>query len=214
MGLSVSLSFKQSADDKLVSFSNTTYQMMSGDVKYVSLKSLVDDIKVKNDAFVLGIALASRRDTGLIADKNNVKEMLIKHLVKVARALEDLAEENGDDPRIITDAGFEVRGTNKTSKSAKRTNTELDTPGVEAKNINDKPGCATVKCKRVKNAINYAFLYRILDEPVWQNGTYNSTGEHTFAYLESRKVYEFQIIAHGTNGLASGASVPVAIFVS
>ena len=40
MGLSVSLGFKQYADDKLVSFSNTTYQMMSGDAKYVSLKQV------------------------------------------------------------------------------------------------------------------------------------------------------------------------------
>ena len=31
---------------------------------------------------------------------------------------------------------------------------------------------------------------------------------------KSRKVYEFQIIAQGTNGLTSGASTPVAIFVS
>ena len=214
MGLSVSLGFKLYADDKLATFSNTTYQMMSGDEKYVSLKSFVDDIKVKNDAFVLSIALASRRDTMLVADKNNLKEILLKHLAKVARALEDLAEDNDDDPRIITDAGFEVRGANKASKGTKRTVTELDTPVVEAKNIENKPGFATVKCKRVRNAINYAFLYRILDEPVWQNGTYDSTGEYTFANLESRKVYEFQIIAQGTNGLASGASVPVAIFVS
>jgi hypothetical protein len=214
MGLSVSLAFKEYSNDKLLSFSNTVYQMMSGDVKYASLKSYIDDTKVKTDAFISGIALAARRDTGLIADRNNLREILLKHLVKVARQLEDLAEENDDDPRIIMDAGFEVRGTNKTSKFAKRTVTALDTPVVEAKNIENKPGFATVKCKRVKNAINYAFLYRILDEPVWQNGTYDSTGEYTFTNLESRKVYEFQIIAQGTNGLASGASAPVAIFVS
>ncbi len=214
MGLSVSLAFKEYSNDKLLSFSNTVYQMMSGDVKYASLKSYIDDTKVKTDAFISGIALASRRDTGLIADRNNLREILLKHLVKVARQLEDLAEDNDDDPRIITDAGFEVRGTNKISKFAKRTVTALDTPVVEAKNIENKPGFATVKCKRVKNAINYAFLYRKLDEPVWQNGTYDSTGEYTFSNLESRKVYEFQIIAQGTNGLASGASAPVAIFVS
>lgn len=214
MGLSVSLGFKQYADDKLVSFSNTSYKMMSGDVKYASLKSFIDDTKLKNDAFISGIALAARRDTGLIADKNNLREDLIKHLVKVARQLEDLAEDNDDDTRIITDAGFEVRGTTRTPKSAKKAMMVLDTPVLEAKNIENKPGFATVKCKRVKNAINYAFLYRILDEPVWQNGTYDSTGEFTFTNLESRKVYEFQIIAQGTNGLASAASTPVAIFVS
>ncbi len=214
MGLSVSLAFKLFADDKLATFGNTTYQMMSGDVKYLSLKSFVDDIKVKNDAFVLGIALASRRDTMLVADKNNLRDVLLKHLVNVARKIEDLAAENDDDLRIITGAGFEVRGANKAAKGAKRAITELDTPVVEAKNVNDKPGYATVKCKRIKNAINYAFLYRILDEPVWQNGTYNSSAEYTFTNLESRKVYEFQIIAQGTNGLSSGASAPVAIFVS
>lgn len=214
MGFNVSLAFKEYTDDKLVIFSNTSYQMMSGDVKYASLKSFVDDTKVKTDAFILGIALASRRDTGLIADRNNIRAILLKHLVKVARQLEDLAEDNDDDPRIITDAGFDLRGTNKTSKGIKGTLTELDTPVVEAKNIENKPGFATVKCKRVKNAINYAFLYRKLDELVWQNGTYNSMGEYTFTNLESRKVYEFQIIAQGANGLASGASSPVAIFVS
>ncbi len=128
--------------------------------------------------------------------------------------VETSAEANGDDPRIITDAGFEVRSTQKTSKGAKKVVTELDTPVVEAKNINDKSGCATVKCKRVKKAINYAFLYRKLDAADWQSGTYHSSGEHTFTNLESRTVYEFQMIAQGENGIASGASVPVAIFVS
>ena len=135
-------------------------------------------------------------------------------LLQVGLDVETSAEANGDDPRIITDAGFEVRSTKKTSKGAKKVVTELDTPVVEAKNINDKSGCATVKCKRVKKAINYAFLYRKLDAADWQNGTYHSSGEHTFTNLESRTVYEFQMIAQGENGIASGASVPVAIFVS
>lgn len=214
MGLSVSLAFKLFADDKLATFGNTTHQMMSGNDKYLSLKSFVDDIKVKTDAFFLSMALASRRDIQMINDKNNLRESLLKLLVKVARELEGLAEDNGDDPRYITDAGFEVRGANKAAKSIKRAVIELDTPVVDAINIKDKPGCATVKCKRVKKAINYAFLYRKLDAADWQNGTYHSSGEHTFTNLESRTVYEFQMIAQGANGAASGASAPVAIFVT
>ena len=214
MALSVSLAFKEYTDDKLASFSNTVYQMMSGNVKYASLKSFVDDIKIKTDAFVLGAALASRRDIGHIAERNNLRAILLKHLVKVARQLEDLADANDDDSRIITDAGFEVRGTSKTSKGTKRIVLELDTPVVEAKNVENKPGVAIVKCNKVKNAINYIFVYLKLDAPDWQNGTYDSSGQNTFTQLDPRTVYEFQIIAQGTNGLSSGASVPVAIFVS
>lgn len=212
MPIFVSLDFKKYTDDKLVTFTNTVYQHMSVDAQYASLKPSIDDIKIKFDAFTTGISLAVRRDKDRIDEKNAFKEALLQHLsIKIARKLEDLAIENGDNPRIITDAGFEVRGANKTAKEAV---TILDTPVLTVKNVENKSGYATVKCKRVRNAINYAFLHRKMGEPVWQNGNYNNSGEFTFTNLEPKTVYEFQIYAQGPDGLSSDMSMPVAIYVS
>ena len=48
MSLSVSIAFKQYPDAKLASFGNTVHQLMSVNTRYDSLKSFIDDLKVKN----------------------------------------------------------------------------------------------------------------------------------------------------------------------
>lgn len=142
MEIFVSVAFKQYPDDKLVTFTNTVYQKMSTDTQYTTLKSLVEVIKVKNGAYIAGIALASRRDSGLIADRKNLKDILLKHLVKVARQLEDLTADNGDNPRIITDAGFEVRNATKTEKDPV---TELNIPVLSVTTNDNKPRTAKLR---------------------------------------------------------------------
>ncbi len=211
MEIFVSVAFKQYPDDKLVTFTNTVYQKMSTDTQYTTLKSYIDDIRVKNDAFIAGIALASRRDTGLIADRKNLKEILLKHLVKVARRLEDLTADNGNNPRIITDAGFEVRNTTKTEKEPV---TALDIPVLTVTTTDNKPGMAKLNWKTVVHALNYAIRHKKMTETAWQNGDYNDKGEFTFTNLESGHVYEFEVCALGSNSISSGFSTTVRIYVS
>ena len=211
MSLFVSLAFKKYLDDKLVSFSNTIYQRMTDDQKYASLKEYVDDIKTKNTAFILAIANAALGGKDRKDDKKTFREALIKHLVKVARQLEDLAEERGNDSRVITDASFEVRNTNRAEKEPV---TALDTPVLVAKDIDKKTGWASLIWVKVSHALTYAIRHKKKSETVWQNGNYNDTGEFTFTNLEPDNVYEFEICALGPNGIASGWSRATPIYVS
>jgi hypothetical protein len=212
MALYVSLGFKKFGDDKLVTFTNTVYQHMALNAQYKPLKAFVDDIKVKNDAFILGISNAAQGGSKLIEDKNALREALLQFLaLKIARKLEDMAAENDDNSRIITDAGFEVRGA---SKSSKEPVIALDIPVLTAKNIDNKSGYATLNWKKILNAINYGIEFRKMGEDAWKNGSYNNSGEFTFTNLDPKTVYEFRICAHGANGLISDMSLPVTIFVS
>ena len=146
MRLKVSRGFKSYTDDKIVSFANTVYERMSSDSQYITLKPFVDDIKVKKDALVTGIAFAVRKDQDRRDEKNAFKVALINFLDKIAHKLEDLVEERGNNSRVITDAGFEVRNTTKKEKEPV---TELDMPVLIAKDVDKKAGWASaVKSRR------------------------------------------------------------------
>ena len=109
MAIYASRAFKQYSDDRLVTFTNSVYLLMFGVAKYMIFKLLIDDIRVRNDAFIASITIANRGSEKQTDDKNASKVHLNKLLDKIAHKLEDLAEENGDDPTIITDAGYEER---------------------------------------------------------------------------------------------------------
>lgn len=211
MAPKVSRGFKRHSDDKTVSFASTVHERMSSDVQFVALKPFVDDIKVKKDALVTGMALALRKDQDRKDEKKILKQNLMNLLEKIARKLEDLVEENGDNARIITDAGFEIRTNNKTEKVAI---TELDIPeNVEAKNLK-KTGSVLLTWDEVANAINYAIRYKAKSENVWQSGFFNNKGNYTFNNLQSDTVYEFEVWAIGPNGITSEYVAAVPVYVS
>jgi hypothetical protein len=208
MGFAISKGFKKYGDDKLSTFSSTIHLKMSDDAAYGTLKTASETVKVKNDAFIVGIANAKLRGEDRVKDKNDRRDHLITALVKLARQLEDLAEDN---ERLITDTGFEV---NSSSRKAREVIviTELQTPVVEVKNLG-KSGSALVTCPLVPNAINYAFRHRMKTETVWQNGNYNDKGTFTITNLEEG-VYEFQVVALGPDSVASEPSQPVPAYIT
>ena len=211
MGLKVSRGFKSYTDDKIVSFANTVYERMSSDSQYITLKPFVDDIKVKKDALVTGIALAVRKDQDRRDEKNAFKEALINLLDKIAHKIEDLVEERGNNSRVITDAGFEVRNTTKKSKEPV---TELGIPqNFIAANLS-KSGSVQLTWEEVLDAINYTIRYKPKSETVWQNGIYNDKGTYTFTQLQPDTVYEFEVCALGPNGLIGEYATTVPIYVS
>lgn len=211
MGHKVSRNFKTYTEDKTVSFANTIYERMSSDNQFITLKPFVDDIKVKKDALVTGIALAVRKDQDRIDEKNIFKKDLVNLLDRVAHKLEDLVADNGNNPRIITDAGFEIRNTTKSEKEAI---TSLQIPVLSAQDIENKPGELLLKWKPVPNAINYAIRYKKKAETEWHSGFFNDKERFTFTNLESDNVYEFQVCTLGSNSLSSGYSASVTIYVS
>ncbi len=211
MSLYVSLDFKKNGDDKLVTFSNTIYQHMSSDSKYTALMPFVDDIKAKNDAFIVGISNAAQGGTKLTETKNVCRKALVEILCKVTRRLEIMTEDNEDDTSIITDAGYEVRNT---SVKSKVTVAGLKAPVLKAENDDDKSGCAKISWNAVAKAINYAIRYKKKSETAWQNGIYNDKKEYMFTHLEPDTVYEFQVAAQGPNGVMSDMSATVTIYVS
>ena len=152
-----SMAFKDYANDKLVSFINTSYQQMSTNPKYAYLKPYVDGMKDRNDAFIVGIALASRRDGKRREERDALRADLLEFVVKkITRALEDSDQNSAS---FITDAGFEVRGAKPKGKKAEKAPvTELATPtnfiGVNL----PKSGSAAISWNESLNAINYALL--------------------------------------------------------
>ncbi len=211
MGHKVSRGFKSYTDAKIVTFASTIYERMSSDNQYITLKPFVDDVKVKKDALVTGIALAVRKDQDRRDEKNAFKIALINLLDKIAHKIEDLVEERENNSRVITDAGFEVRNTTKKEKEPV---TELDMPVFIAKDVDKKAGWASLTWGKVLHALTYAIRHRKKSETVWQNGNYNDKGEFTFTNLEPDNVYEFEICALGPDGISSGWTGATPIYVS
>lgn len=208
MRLYISRKFKKDSDDTLVSFSNTVYQKMTDDVKYALYKPMVDDIKVKITAFVLGIANAKPGGTDRKSDKNALREALIWVLEDVAVQIERIPNLTA---RFITDSGFEVRTAEKKSKEPV---TSLGIPqNFMAANLSTA-GHAKITWDEVENAINYTIRYKPKSETIWQNGLYNDKGSYTFTQLQSDTVYEFEVCALGPNGLIGEYATTVPIYVS
>ena len=208
MRLYISRKFKKDPDDTLVSFGNTVYQKMTDDVKYALYKPMVDDIKVKNAAFVLGIANAKPGGTDRKSDKNALREALLWVLEDVAVQIERIPNLSA---RFITDSGFEVRNAEKKSKEPV---TELGIPqNFIAANLS-KSGSAQLTWDEVLDALNYTIRYKPKSETVWQNGIYNDKGTYTFTQLQPDTVYEFEVCALGPNGLIGEYAPTVPIYVS
>lgn len=211
MRLQVSRAFKRFTDDKTVSFASTVFERMSSNDQYAVLKPFIDDIKIKKDAFVTGIALAIRKDQDRKDEKAAFKVDLINHLDRMARKLEDLAEDKDNNSRVITDSGFELRTITKTEKVAIK---EIEVPqNLVAANLK-KAGSVLLTWDEVMYAINYAIRYKPKSETVWQNGIYNDKKTYTFNSLQSDTVYEFEVFAVGPNGLTSESATTVPVYVS
>jgi hypothetical protein len=209
MPVLVSLSFKREVDDTLVTFTNTVHHKMSTDTQYASLKTFVEGIRLKNDAFILSIANASQGGK----DRNDIRKdcrfELEKLLVFVARQLEYLAEGN---PRFITDSGYELRNTKKTPKTTTPITT-LDAPILKVHN-SEKTRCADLTWDDVKNVLYYGIRYKLRTETVWITDDFNDIGEFSFTNLEANNVYDFAVRAMGAGGVVSEWSTPVPVFIT
>jgi hypothetical protein len=210
MGLFTSLAFKKLPDNDLASFATDIYQKMSADAKYLPFKTFYDDIKVKNDAFILSISAASKGGADRTANKNDRRKDLLKPLVAVAHQLEDNAN---DVERFITDAGYEIRNTGRLPKTVVVI-TELATPNLTAKNLENRTGAVLLTWAAVQNAINYAIQYKPKAETVWKNGIFSDKLEYTFVNLQSEMVFDFQIYAIGPDGVKSDIATAIPVWVS
>ena len=212
MAVFASMGFKKYTDDGVVSFAHTVKQRMSNDPKYAALLSYVDEIEVKNKTFSARIADAVLGGKDRNDDKNVGRADLEKTLVFVARQLEYMA--NGD-ARFITDSGYELRASNRTSRKAKDLPSidSLETPVLTVKNLTQN-GYAEMTWADIKNAIYYGIQFKLRTETTWTNGQYNHIGAFTFTNLESDNVYEFQVRAMGPFGILSSWSAPVPVFIT
>ncbi len=208
MAAQISLAFKKLPDGELVSFSNTVFQRMTADAQYITLKTYYDDLQPKTTAFTSAIANAILGGTDRRDAKNDCREIIIKQLVIVARQVEILADDN---ERIISDAGYVARKTNKSDKAPIK---EIAVPkDLLVKNL-DKSGAVKLTWEKVANALNYAIQHKKKEETAWKNGNYNSKSEFVFNDLEADSRYEFQICSLGPDSLKSDWTLPVGIMVS
>ena len=206
-----SLAFKLYIDDKLASFGSSVYELMSANTLYVSLKAYIDDLKNKREAFSTSIAFASRSNSSSYEDKDAAREALIKVLVRIARRLEEMAEDDNNNSRIITDAGYDIRSTRKTAKAAVL---ELETPTLTAKNFDNRTNAAQINWNKVKNGTNYMIRLKIKSETVWEEPIFSKKKEYLFTTLKAESIYEFQIRAVSADGVYSDWSNSVIIYVS
>ena len=205
MSLNVSLKFKSYPDDRLATFANTVYERMSVDTKYTALKPSVDNLHTGQILFNSTIANAALGGKDRTDDKNASREALIKLLVSIAHKIEEMTDDN---PRVITEAGFDIRNTNKTPKEDV---TEMDTPVLTV--TSNRKGFAKLVWNKVPNAINYAIKHKAKTETAWQNGNYYSEPAFSFTNLESETVYEFQICALGPKNVSSDWTAPTSVWV-
>ena len=210
MALLVSISFKSETDDTLAMFGNTVFQKMSTDTQYDALKTFVDSIRIKNDAFILSIANTTHGGKDRSDDKKQCRSALEKLLVFVARQLEFLAEDNA---RFITDSGYEVRNVKKSAKKGRVVITELEAPILKVINL-DKTRCADLTWSEVTNGIYYAIRYKLRTETVWIADDFNDIGEYSFTNLEANNVYDFAVRSMGAGGVLSEWSTPVPVFIT
>ena len=209
MALFVSRDFKNYIDDRLLSFGNTVYQMMSVDDKYPAFQPYFGGLNDSKAAFVIAIANAVPGGRDRIDDKKNARLSLISILENLAFQIERTPNVT---ERFIIDAGFEVRKTK--TQSLKTPITEIDMPtNFVAVNVN-KPGCANLKWGKVKNRVNYGIRFKPLAETVWQNGIYNDKNEYNFTNLQSATVYEFEVCTIGPDGLVSDFAKTTPVYVS
>jgi Fibronectin type III domain len=144
-------------------------------------------------------------------ERKDCKVDLMNYLEKTARGLEDLAEENGNNPRIITDSGFELRVITKTEKVSI---TELDAPTNLVVTNLTKLGYVKLTWDKTENAINYGIRFKPKAETAWQNTIYNDKNTQMLNNLKSDTVYEFEVFAMGPNGLISEPATTVPVYVS
>ena len=206
MTVYVSLAFKSYAIDRLVSFATTIHERMTADAKYVALKPSVDDTKASLVAFNKAIANAKNGGKDRIADKSDAKAALIKQLSSLARKIEDAANDN---PRFITDSGFELRSMTRTAKEEV---TELDTPVLTIIDLK-RAGCAKLVWDEMPNVLNYPIRFKKKVSEGWQMGEFPDSGEFTFTNLEPDTPYEFSVCAAGANNVKSDWSTPVRFWV-
>ena len=195
----------------MVSFANTIYERMTADAKYLALKPAYDDVKAAVTAYSIAIANALNGGKDRLADRDEAKDVLVNQLASLARKVEDAC---GDNPRFITDAGFEVRTSVRGPKerTAKESVTELATPALKVTNDNRK-NFAKLDWPEVVHTLTYAIRMKKKEETVWQNGNYNDDNQFVFNNLDSETVYDFTICAIGSNNVKSDWSPVVSVWV-
>ena len=199
MALYVSLGFKKLKDDGLVTFANTVFERMIVDSKYVSLKSAVEGMKTGKELFSSAISTATLGGKDRLNNRNMAKTELHRLLIVIARKLEDMA---GDNPRIITDAGFEVRSSAKAAKTSEEPITELEVPVLTVTNLTKKR-CVRLNWSEVDNAIDFDIRYKLQKNADWITDVHYHLNEFIFDDLESKNVYDFQIRARAQFGVSS-----------
>lgn len=211
MPLLISIAFKRHKEDRMVSFATTIYERMSADAKYLALKPVYDDVKAAVTVYSTAIANALNGGKDRVADRNDAKDALVNQLSILSRKVEDAC---GDNPRFITDAGFEIRTIGRGSKerTAKEPVTELATPALKVTNDNRK-NFVKLNWLDVPDTLTYAIRMKKKEEPVWQNGNYNDVNQFVFDNLDSETVYDFTICAIGPNNVKSEWSPVVSVWV-
>ena len=211
MPLSISIAFKRHKEDRMISFATTIYERMSADAKYLALKPTYDDVKAAVTAYSTAIANALNGGKDRLADRDEAKDVLVNLLYSLSRKVEDVC---GDNPRFITDAGFEIRtvGRGAKERTVKEAVTELATPALKVTNDNRK-NFAKLDWPEVVHTLTYAIRMKKKEETVWQNGNYNDVNQFVFDNLDSESVYDFTICAIGSNNVKSEWSPVVSVWV-
>ena len=207
----VSLAFKLLPQAEFIAFTINVYESMSTKNQYLDFKPSMDALKTSNADLVSAVANAKLGGTDRITAKNKCLAMVTKQLVKLAKDIEDLANDK-EDSSLITESGYLLRSTTKAEKPAL---TEVKAPtNVSVLNIVDKPGAVRLTWKKAENAINYAIQHKKAGETAWKNGNYNNNPEFIFNDLDLGTQYDFQICTLGPNSLKSTWTRPVTTWIS
>lgn len=204
----VSRAYRYKPHPETHSFGTTMYNSMNGNPLFASLKPMVDDFKVSNDAFGIAIANALIGGKPSTIIKKECYDVVIDKMDDIAVEVNKLAK---GDEKIIMAAGFEVKSTSTRSVDY------LETPtGLKADDVKGRKGFIKVGWDKDPDSVNTAIEYQVQGEAdaPWQNGTYSTASSSLVSGLPSGKYVAVRIYSMGRKGLKSDTTEPVTVLVS
>ena len=202
----VSLKFKKLPESDFVFFAEKVVQNMSSDAQFVSLKSSVDELKVRTIAFKTLTNDANAGGKLFTIQKNEKKAALDYQLTLLAKQVDLLADEN---EAVVVASGYEMKKT-----TAGRTIDEVDTPtGFKIDKVR-KTGTLPLSWDKVLGAKRYDLERRLIGQELWEYAGFTAATSLVLTNLEKGKEYELRICSTASTNVRSDWSDAISAFVS
>jgi hypothetical protein len=204
----ISLGFKTLQQAKQYEFTVNVVTLMTKDARFDSLRSKVEELDLKKNAWKDAIAEALRGGSDRIEKRDKCREDVSNVLVNLSFSVAAFADNND---ALIEASGFDL----VQKPSGRKKNPILEAPtGLYVTNV-DKLGVVRLTWDSVEGSMMYAIEHQIEGSEIWYNGKYSTTPKDTVleGYVPGQKV-KFRLCSLGRTGVKSDWSSYVEIWIS